>query len=91
MPHDKNRHARPEPSDCTRRRLAEGGIASVDACSCGMLQIHLGALSVRMDEGAMFELVATLRRALWEYALDRSGTRDARSVSLFQSSEPGQA
>jgi hypothetical protein len=56
-----------------------------------MLQVHLGALSIRMDEGAMFELVTTLRRALWEYALDRSGTHDAVSVSLFQSSEPGQA
>ncbi len=91
MPHDKNRHARPEPSDCNRRRLAEGGIASVDVCSCGMLQVHLGALSIRMDEGALSELVTTLRRALWEHALDRSGTRDAGVVSLFHPGEPGRA
>lgn len=92
MDHDKNRHRTPtEPADCKRRRLAEGGVAAVDVCSCGTLQVHLGALSIRMDEGALSEMVTTLRRALWEYALDRSGTRDAAAVTVFQSSEPGQA
>jgi hypothetical protein len=92
MDHDKNRHRpKSEPADCKRRRLAEGGIAAVDVCSCGTLQVHLGALSIRMDEGALSEMVTTLRRALWEYALDRSGTRDAGAVSVFQPSEPGQA
>ena len=90
--HNKNRHrALPAPSDCQRRRLAEGGIAAVDVCSCGMLQVHLGALSIRMDEGALSELVTTLRRALWEHALDRSEGRGAGSLSGFQPSEPGQA
>lgn len=91
MDHDENRHTLTEPSDCQRRRLAEGGIAAVDVCSCGMLQVHLGALSIRMDEGALSELVTTLRRALWEHALERSGGRGAGSLSGFQPSEPGQA
>jgi len=92
MDHDQNRQrAYSEPADCKRRRLAEGGMAAVDVCSCRTLQVHLGALSIRMDEGALFELVTTLRRALWEYALDRSGTRDTPVLSVFHSSEPGQA
>lgn len=92
MDHDKNRRrAYSEPADCKRRRLAEGGVAAVDVCSCGTLQVHLGALSIRMDEGALTEMVTTLRRALWEYALDRSGTRDSQVLSVFQPSEPGQA
>jgi len=90
MNHDRHR-PEAKPSDCTRRRLAEGGVAAVDVCSCGTLQVHLGALSIRMDEGALSEMVTTLRRALWEYALDRSGTRGADAVSVFHPSEPGQA
>lgn len=89
MNHDEPRH-RPL-NHCARRRLAEGGIAAVDVCSCGMLQVHLGALSIRMDEGALSEMVTTLRRALWEYALDRSGARGTDAVTLFPSSKPGQA
>ena len=80
----------PERTDCTRRRLAEGGIASVDACSCGTLQIHIGALSIRMDEGALSELVATLGQALERHAVE-SKTPTQIAVPVFGSGGFGEA
>jgi hypothetical protein len=57
----------PETDACPRVRLAQGGLASVDACQCGMLQLHLGALTVRMTPSALAELESTLRTALSEH------------------------
>ena len=79
-----------ERTDCTRRRLAEGGIASVDVCSCGTLQIHIGALSLRMDEGALSELVTTLGRALERHAIE-SNAEGPSAVQVFGSSGTGEA
>jgi hypothetical protein len=80
----------PERTDCTRRRLAEGGLASVDVCSCGTLQVHIGALSLRLDEGALSELVATLGHALERHAIEsRAPARIA--VPVFGAGGPGEA
>ena len=49
-------------------RLAEGPLAAVDACECGMLQVHLGAITLRMAPCALAELASTLRQALTEHA-----------------------
>lgn len=53
-----------EQRDCPKVRLAEGPVAAVDECSCGMMQLHLGPLTVRLAPEAMEELRATLERAL---------------------------
>ncbi len=57
----------PETDACPRVRLAQGPMAAVDACQCGMLQLHLGALTVRMTPPALAELESTLRLALREH------------------------
>jgi hypothetical protein len=52
----------PESADCPRTRLARGALVAVDACRCGMLQVHIGALTLRE------ELATTLARAMVELA-----------------------
>lgn len=58
----------PITEDCPRVRLAQGPLAAVDACECGMLQLHLGAVTLRMAPCALAELESTLREALAEHA-----------------------
>jgi hypothetical protein len=77
--------------ECTRLRLAESGIAAVDLCSCGTLQVHIGALTLRLDEVALSELNATFSRALTENALRSKGPRDGATPRVFQPGKPGEA
>jgi hypothetical protein len=57
------RHPAPTAS-CRHTRLAESSVAAIDQCSCGMLQLHLGAFTVRLAPCAAEELLATLHDAL---------------------------
>jgi hypothetical protein len=89
---DQNGHRFPrERGECTRLRLAESGIAAVDLCSCGTLQVHIGALTLRLDELALSELTATFGRALTENALRTTGARDGAPLRAFQPGKPGEA
>ena len=54
-------------ADCRPTRLAESSVAAIDQCSCGMLQLHLGAFTVRLAPCAALELLATLNAALLEH------------------------
>ena len=50
---------------CQHRPLASGPVARVDHCAaCDALSIHLGSITVRLDEAACESLVATLSEAL---------------------------
>lgn len=71
-----------ETDVCPRIRLAQGAVASVDACQCGTLQVHLGALTVRMTPPALAELEATLRTALREHQ-KRFGESDEQFEELM--------
>ena len=80
-----------ERGECTRLRLAESGIAAVDRCSCGTLQVHIGALTLRLDEVALSELATTFSRALTENALRTKVARDGVTRRVFQPGKPGEA
>jgi hypothetical protein len=55
--------------------LAEGGVAAVDLCECGVVQIHVGAVTLRMAPAALTEFIATLDRAVRERtALEEADT-----------------
>ncbi|MDD9934674.1 MAG: hypothetical protein OXT09_13780 [Myxococcales bacterium] len=58
----------PAASSCHHTRLAESAVAAVDICECGMMQIHIGALTLRMTPGAVSELLGTLGHAVAERA-----------------------
>lgn len=62
-------HPHPVIHRCQQTRLAETSVAAIDECSCGMLQLHLGALTVRLAPCAAEELLATLKEALQRRAL----------------------
>jgi len=68
MKSDKRGAHPPLAEDCARVRLAEGPLAAVDACECGMLQLHLGAITLRLAPCALAELESTLQQALAEHA-----------------------
>jgi len=67
MKHEPAHDHPPDNDACPRVRLAQGALAAVDACRCGMLQVHLGALTVRMTPPALEELQRTLEIALREH------------------------
>lgn|GEM_PF-5605057 len=75
MKHEESDDHPPEGEACPRVRLAKSAIAAVDACQCGMLQLHLGAITIRMTPPALAELESTLRAALREH-YERFGDQD---------------
>jgi hypothetical protein len=48
----------------TNVRLAESDYAAVDMCHCGVLQLHLGDLSLRLPPDMVLALTRTLTLAL---------------------------
>ena len=79
MNDDQHQHP-PESTDCPRTRLAQGALAAVDACRCGMLQVHLGALTLRVASCALAELAHTLNQAVAAYGRRFSEPRETRSA-----------
>lgn len=77
----QNRPPEPAPGAhaCQPTRLAESPIATVDRCTCGVILLHLGALTLRFAPGAALELLATLDDAMARHAAEGSG---ASSISL---------
>lgn len=50
---------------CRRVSLAAGPVARLEFCAhCQVLSLHLGVLTLRLDEGAVDSLRATLDEAL---------------------------
>ena len=89
---DRNQHQHPpESTDCPRTRLAQGSLAAVDACECGMLQVHLGALTLRMAPCALAELAHTLNRAAAAHARRFSEPEAARPALGLIRHERGDA
>lgn len=70
---------------CSRQRLAEGDVAAIDRCDCGMFQVHLAAFTLRLAPEAPASLYATLGRALSVSAAAERARRDARGGGAFES------
>jgi hypothetical protein len=79
-----------EKADCPRCRLAQGSIAAVDACDCGMIQVHVGAFTFRLAPCAFAELVGTFNQALAVHA-KRSSDHSAGVAPFLVSRERGEA
>jgi hypothetical protein len=82
MKQNESHNHPPEGDSCPRVRLAKSAIAAVDACQCGMLQLHLGAITIRMTPPALAELEATLRAALREHS-ERFGEEEEEHFESF--------
>ena len=53
--------------NCTNSLLAKSGSFRVDRCSCGTINLHLGAISMRLDPQALMQLTAMLNTASARY------------------------
>ena len=57
---DKRHHSR-----CVTRTLARGDVARIDVCDeCGVLVLHLGPVSLRVQRAALRSLSATVAEAI---------------------------
>lgn len=80
----KNYNIPRETGSCTQTRLAETSVAAVDKCACGMMQLHIGSLTLRLAPSAMSELLATLGDAITENMLQKLRNKEQNpSVSLL--------
>lgn len=59
---------RPDSSECPRTRVAQNSVGAVDVCECGMWQLHLGAVTLRLAPCGLSELIALLGSAVAERA-----------------------
>jgi hypothetical protein len=75
----------PAPTECARRRLAENSIVAVDVCRCGVMQVHLGSLTLRMSPSAVSDLVVVLERAVQLH----SGDAQREPAEHLHSGTPG--
>lgn len=60
-------HAHPENEplrECQKTRLAESSVAAVDVSECGVMHVHLAAVTIRLSPQAMAELLSTLGEAI---------------------------
>lgn len=61
---------------CQRRRLAATPVVSIDACSCGTIQVHLGALTLRFTPEGLSEVARGINEALVEFETARARSDD---------------
>ncbi len=62
-----------ENPTCERTRLAEGNVSAVDICECGMMQLHVGAFTLRLEPAVVSDVLATLGEAIAEYSARELG------------------
>lgn len=79
----------PEMTDCARKRLAHTPMVAIDVCTCGMMQLHVGALTLRMAPEALRELTTALELALRRYAVE--ARTDAALLEAASRAPRGQA
>jgi len=84
LEHDSNPAA-----PCRRLRLAQGSVAHVEECSCGVLQLHLGAVTLRFTPQAFDDLAGTVASALAAYR-DLHASIAEDEVNVFRN-ERGEA
>jgi len=63
---------------CERIRVAQGDVAAVDRCDCGMFQVHLAAFTLRLAPEALASLVGTLGQAVASSAARETSSVAAR-------------
>ena len=61
---------------CKRTLIAELGINRVTACSCGVIHINTGPVTIHMDKESMRTFTAVLARSM--VVLDETHTKTAR-------------
>ena len=84
MEYNKRKATRSERTDCPRTRLAENGVGSVEVCGCGMWQLHIGVLTLRLAPCAVSELLGLLGQAVAEHSARRFGIAPEPGLPLHR-------
>jgi len=63
MKNHRTIHSHPDEAEPALARLAQGSQAAVDLCQCGMLHVHIGPVTLRLDAAAFSDLLTTLGQA----------------------------
>jgi hypothetical protein len=85
-------HSRTDHANTTR--LAESECASIDMCSCGALQVHLGDLSLRLSPEVAHHAMRTLGAALsrrQEIPTERANAEFASGTWALADAQRGKA
>ena len=77
--------------ECGRTRLAESSTAAVDVCVCGILQLNMGPMTLRMAPCAVVELIATLEQAIARLPARRGSEDSDHIAASLTSTKRGQA
>jgi hypothetical protein len=91
MDNDTEHQHPPVHDECHRTRLAQGALAAVDVCNCGMLQLHIGALTLRLAPCALSELLSTLGQAVAAHSARRFAEDIPASALLLLNTQRGKA
>lgn len=65
----------------SKRRLSEGPLGIIETCRCGTLTIHVGPVSMRLDESALEPLAHMFAEAVIAQRAEKKRERD--DVALF--------
>jgi hypothetical protein len=81
---DDSTPPRGNPTACSRTRLAENDVATVDVCHCGLLHLHMGPFSLRMTPTSLQILLATLAQATGATVTRAASARPAQLSAGYQ-------
>ena len=60
------------PHECKKTRLAESAVASVDVSDCGVIYLHMGAVTLRLAPNVLSDLLSTLGEAVAMHACQQA-------------------
>lgn len=70
---------------CVTRTVAQGEVARIDICDdCGVLMLHIGPVSLRLQRGALHSLDATLAQATRALEGERTAEEPADSTGIHR-------
>lgn len=72
------------PAVHDKDRLAESSIAAVDLCGCGVMHLHIGALTLRLAPSAILELAETLGDAVVRHSAKQSSENGPRPIPCWR-------
>lgn len=76
----------PEPHHGGKVVVAESPILTVESCSCGVLHLHFGPVSMRFTEAGLHDVHRTIAQALMRVALPETASDNV--TSLFSATGP---
>lgn len=78
-------------SDDGKAVVAHGPILTVEACSCGVMHLHFGPVSMRFTEETLHEVHRTIGQALMRVAAPDTQTGNVAALLMTRGPARGEA